>query len=92
MWLLHSVKAWIVVATAAVASGFPSGAPLSACGHLMPIHEDAVAQKSASPYLLLLSHTDYTKREPITRTLHTSQIGSCRKQIFWKIMILMARF
>ena len=45
--------------------GFPSGAPLSACRNLMPIHEDAIAEESAAPYIILMSETNYTSGEPI---------------------------
>jgi hypothetical protein len=55
----------LVLMMVVMASSFPSGAPLSACGHLMPIHEDAVVQESAPPYLIVMSSTNYTGGHPI---------------------------
>ncbi|KAK7110388.1 defense protein l(2)34Fc-like [Littorina saxatilis] len=68
--VLHVLAALLLVT---VVSSFPSGAPLSACGHLMPIHEDAVAEESASPFLILLSSTNYTTQEPITVTVTSGE-------------------
>lgn len=61
----HALEVLVALLMATVVSSFPSGAPLSACGHLMPIHEDAAAQETASPFLILLSDTNYTSHEPI---------------------------
>ncbi|XP_076461719.1 putative defense protein 3 [Babylonia areolata] len=68
----RAVQALVVLLVAAVASCFPSGAPLSACGHLMPIHEEAEAQETAPPFFILLSHTNYTSGEPIAGKSQTT--------------------
>ena len=60
-----TLEVLVALLMATVVSSFPSGAPLSACGHLMPIHEDAAAQETASPFLILLSDTNYTTHQPI---------------------------
>ncbi|GFR98252.1 ferric-chelate reductase 1 [Elysia marginata] len=41
------------------ATAFPSGAPLSACSHLMPVHIDGELQEKASPYVLVVNDTTY---------------------------------
>lgn len=61
----HALQVLVALLMATLVSSFPSGAPLSACGHLMPIHEDAAAQETASPFLILLSDTNYTSHQPI---------------------------
>lgn len=58
-----------------VAQAFPTGAPLSACSHLMPVHIDGELMESASPYILLLNDTQYGgELSPIKRkwSSHTS--------------------
>ncbi|KAL8587063.1 hypothetical protein ACOMHN_023453 [Nucella lapillus] len=69
----YAAEALVVLLMACVVSPFPSGAPLSACGHLMPIHEEAEAQRSAAPFIILLSSTNYTSGEPIAVTVTSSE-------------------
>ncbi|XP_059152893.1 reelin domain-containing protein 1-like [Physella acuta] len=40
-------------------SSFPTGGPLSACSHLMPVHIDGELQEGAPPYVLILNDTTY---------------------------------
>jgi len=49
---------------------FPTGAPLSACSHLMPVHMDGELQTVVSPYLLVLNETKYGN-SPIKLTVTT---------------------
>lgn len=51
-------------------SGFPTGAPLSACSHLMPLHMDGELMTVVSPYLLVVNDTTYGN-SPIKLTVTT---------------------
>jgi len=54
---------------------FPSGAPLSACGQLLPVHVDGEQQNSASPYVLILNDTSYGS-QPLKLTITTVGSGT----------------
>ncbi|CAG5131682.1 unnamed protein product, partial [Candidula unifasciata] len=56
-------------------AAFPSGAPLSACGHLMPVHVDGELQNSASPYMLILNDTTYGT-QPLKLTVSATGAGA----------------
>ncbi|BFZ01993.1 hypothetical protein BsWGS_05031 [Bradybaena similaris] len=54
---------------------FPSGAPLTACGHLMPIHENGELQTMPSPYVLILNDTTY-RSQPLKLTISVAGAGA----------------
>ena len=56
------VVMWLVLNCAWQADSFPSGAPLSACSHLMPVHMDGELQEVASPYVLVVNSTTYSTK------------------------------
>ena len=55
----HTVRLMLLLLAVAPCLSFPTGAPLSACSHLMPVHIDGELQTVVSPYVLVLNETTY---------------------------------
>lgn len=63
-------------------SGFPTGAPLSACSHLMPLHMDGELMTVVSPYLLVLNDTTYGNSPIKCKTVARCFYYNMQRQLF----------
>ena len=65
---IKTIICWIVITwclLTTLTEGYPYGAPPTACGAMIPGHNDTMPQVSLSPYVITVSRTTYLPGQSI---------------------------